>query len=280
MLPTTARFDRGHPVAKTKKKPIPEQNPVEVPLYTPWDVARYLRVPLWAVSALTGRFRGWPEPEFFFRYFWRELPRPFFFDDDLAMPPGYPEDQSRISFRRFADLFIRAGILQTLVDWPQYGEKRLERRENLHHAIWRGLEDTSREAVPFDISPAEERADRLAEPFSRHLDERQAALIRKHLTLRLDRVETKDEVPIRIYPPTRDPADKSPRNVVLDPRVRFGRPTLAGRGVPTDSLFERYQAGDSVAMLVKDYDLTTGEVEEAIRYESRLTPALLPFPGW
>lgn len=280
MLPTAVRFVGDIAVAKTKKKPVPEQNPVEVPLYTPWDVARYLRLPLSAVSALTGRFRGWPEPEFFFRYFWRELPRPFFFDDDLATPPGYPEERSRISFHRLAELFIRAGVLQALVEWPRSGEKRPEPWENLHHTVWRGLEDTHRESISFDASPIEERADRLAEPFTRHLDEGQTALIRKHLMLRLDRVETEGDVPVRIFPPTRDPAETSPRIVVLDPRVRFGRPTLAGRGLPTDSLFERYQASDSVAVLAKDYEITPSEVEEAIRYESRPSPPLLPFPGW
>jgi uncharacterized protein (DUF433 family) len=272
-------------VAKTKKKPVPKQNPVEVPLYTPWDVARYLRLPLGAADTLTGRFRGWPEPDYLFRYLWRYPHQLSLVDDDFAFPPGSPDDRYRISFRRFADLFVRAGVLHALAEWSQTrvrhrqaGEASETRRwESLHRTIWRGLEDTSREPVPFDASPAGERADRLAEPFARGLDGNLAALLKKQLATRLDRVETERNVPVRLYPPTREPADASPRMVVLDPKIRFGRPTVAGRGVPTDSLFERYQAGDAVTDLADDYGLTPGEVDEAIRYESRPP---LPFSGW
>jgi uncharacterized protein (DUF433 family) len=87
-------------------------------------------------------------------------------------------------------------------------------------------------------------------------------------------------MPIRIYPFSRDPPERSPRIVALDPRIRFGRPMLAERGVPTDILFERYQAGDAVAELAEDYDLTPPEVEEAIRYEALPPSPRLLFPGW
>jgi uncharacterized protein (DUF433 family) len=267
-------------VAKPKTKPVAEQNPVEVPLYTPWDAARYLRLPLGAADALTGRFRAWPEPDFVFRYLWRHPHQLSLFDDDIASVPGEPADRHRISFRRFADLFVRAGILHALVDWPRGKTRPPDYWENLHRTVWRGLEDTHREPVPFGASPNDQLADRLVQPFAGRLDEGQTAVLRKHVVVRLNRVDVEGGVPVRLYPPTRDPEEKSPRTIVLDPRVRFGRPTVAGHGVPTDSLFERYLAGDSVATLAKDYDLTPGEVEEAIRYESRPPGPLLPFFGW
>lgn len=58
----------------------------------------------------------------------------------------------------------------------------------------------------------------------------------------------------------------------MDPRIRFGRPTLDGRGLPTDILYERFQAGDSMAALSDDHDLPVEEIEEAIRLEGWSDP--------
>src|SRR5437762_876076 len=76
------------------------RNPVEVPLYTPWDVARYLRVPVWAALALVGR--GRPDPDWFFHHFCRRFP-PFPVVDDL---PDSAEPAERFSFRQLADLYV------------------------------------------------------------------------------------------------------------------------------------------------------------------------------
>ena len=264
-------------MAKTKKKKeTSEQNPYEVPLYTPWDVARYLRVPIWGVAALTGQPRHWIEPEFFFHHFFRGASSIVLFDDDVVSSGG-TDDRLRISFRRFAALFVRAGVLQAFSEQHRAANVQSERWEVLHRWLWRGLEDTQNEPVPFDASPLEERAQRLASPFAARMDEQQGALIRKHLTIRLERVETQAGQPIRVYPPSREPVDTSTRMIEIDPKVRFGRPTLKGRGLPTDILFERHQAGDSVVDLATDYDISAAEVEEAIRYESRPSAQFLPF---
>jgi uncharacterized protein (DUF433 family) len=55
--------------------------------------------------------------------------------------------------------------------------------------------------------------------------------------------------------------------VVVDPRVSFGRPVLAGTGIATDVIAKRYKAGDSIAELADDYDRSQSEIEEAIRCE-------------
>jgi uncharacterized protein (DUF433 family) len=255
-----------------------EQNPVEVPLYTLWDAARYLRVPPWAVSALTGRLRGWPDPEWFFHH-WRGFPHPLIRDDVVAFP-GFPEERERFTFRRFADLFVRAAAVQCLGEWARTGEWRGDRWESIGRGVWRGLEDTERESVFSEGVSADEWIGRFVEPFARRLGEAELDLLRKWLVLRLDRVELRDGVPTRIYPFSRDPAENSPRTIVLDPRIRFGRPTIAGRAIPTDCLFERHQAGDAAAELADDYGLTAAEVEEALRYEA-MPPALpYPFYAW
>jgi uncharacterized protein (DUF433 family) len=73
----------------------------------------------------------------------------------------------------------------------------------------------------------------------------------------------------RLYPFTRpgDVRDNQPRVVVIDPRISFGRPIIAGRGIATEVVASRYDAGESVAELIEDYGCTSAEIEEAIRCE-------------
>lgn len=80
-------------------------------------------------------------------------------------------------------------------------------------------------------------------------------------------------LPIKLYPFTRDTESAAaprsdPRVVVMTPLVSFGRPVIAGTGIPVSAVYERYKAGDSVADLVRDFRLETGAVEEAIRCEA------------
>jgi len=74
--------------------------------------------------------------------------------------------------------------------------------------------------------------------------------------------------PIKLYPFTRTTVSADdPTPVEIDPRIAFGRPVLAGRGVPTAVLADRFKAGDSLADLARDYGTTEEAVEEAIRCE-------------
>jgi uncharacterized protein (DUF433 family) len=80
-------------------------------------------------------------------------------------------------------------------------------------------------------------------------------------------------LPIRLFPFTRDTEAEAapasdPRVVVMSPAVSFGRPVIAGTGIPVSSIYERYRAGDSVADLARDFRLETGDIEEAIRCEA------------
>ena len=80
-------------------------------------------------------------------------------------------------------------------------------------------------------------------------------------------------IPIKLYLFTRDtkaevaPASV-PRAVVMNPTISFGRPVIAGTGIPVSSIYERYRAGDSVAELAQDFHLEIGAIEEAIRCEA------------
>jgi uncharacterized protein (DUF433 family) len=75
-------------------------------------------------------------------------------------------------------------------------------------------------------------------------------------------------IPIKLYPFTRKTVSASdPAPVEIDPRIAFGRPVLAGRGVPTAVLADRFKAGESLADMAQDYGTSTQVIEEAIRCE-------------
>lgn len=98
--------------------------------------------------------------------------------------------------------------------------------------------------------------------------------MREILRALLRRVERDDHgLAIRLYPFSRRPTltptglEESPRAVVMDPRVAFGRPVLLGTGITTLSIAERFDAGEEVDDLAADYGRSPGEVYEAIRCE-------------
>lgn len=74
-------------------------------------------------------------------------------------------------------------------------------------------------------------------------------------------------VPIRLYPFTRIATENAPTLVVVDPYLSAGRPVIAGTGLATILIAERYKAGESVRELAHDYDRSEEEIEEAIRCE-------------
>ena len=98
-----------------------------------------------------------------------------------------------------------------------------------------------------------------------------ADLIRAYLE-RVDR-DAKG-LPIKLYPFMRNQAPREqPRTVVIDPRVSFGRPVIAGTGIPTAALAEQFKAGDSVHTLAKEYGADEEAVWDAIRCELALEAA-------
>jgi uncharacterized protein (DUF433 family) len=92
-----------------------------------------------------------------------------------------------------------------------------------------------------------------------------ADVIRNHLK----RIERDTQgVPVRLFLFTRkDDIRDQPSPVVVDPRIAFGRPVLAGRSVPTAVLADRFKAGDTLTQLAEDYDTSPQNIEEALRCE-------------
>jgi uncharacterized protein (DUF433 family) len=75
----------------------------------------------------------------------------------------------------------------------------------------------------------------------------------------------------RFYPFTRDFRTDSPRLIIVDPQLNFGRPCLASHAISTSMIARRYKAGESAGELADDYGCTGDEIDEAIRAELELS---------
>jgi uncharacterized protein (DUF433 family) len=65
------------------------------------------------------------------------------------------------------------------------------------------------------------------------------------------------------------PSRTEPR-VVLDPQFSFGRPTVEGIWIPTDTLNAAAQAEGDIAAVAEDFGIDEGAVAQAVAYEQRL----------
>jgi uncharacterized protein (DUF433 family) len=81
-----------------------------------------------------------------------------------------------------------------------------------------------------------------------------------------DSLEWSDD-PIETAVPERVLPQPGSTGVVIDPLRGFGHPVVRGRNVPTSVIAELVRAGDTPAMIAELYELSTDEVNAAIRYE-------------
>jgi len=105
----------------------------------------------------------------------------------------------------------------------------------------------------------------------------------KQYLYRIDR--DLDRRPLRVYPfskeifftteDRRDPSvlEAQPKTIEIDPLVSFGRPTLAGTGIPTNVIAGRFAAGEETGPIARDYGIEEAQIKEALRYEGALQKA-------
>jgi uncharacterized protein (DUF433 family) len=95
--------------------------------------------------------------------------------------------------------------------------------------------------------------------------------IRESLAAYLERLvwNRGDSLASSLFPFVRQHDPREPKHVLIDPRRSFGRPVIAGTGVPTSAVADRFFAGESPEHLAVDFRLTEDQVLEAVRYERR-----------
>jgi uncharacterized protein (DUF433 family) len=73
--------------------------------------------------------------------------------------------------------------------------------------------------------------------------------------------------PIRLHPFVACDAAGEAMPIAIDSTIAFGRPVVISRGITTAAIVDRIDAGETVADLAADYDLTVIEIEDAVLYE-------------
>ncbi len=222
-----------------------------LPAYTVAEAAHYLHMP-------EGTLRSWVAGRLYPVSGATKRSRPVIHLDD-------PQRQY-LSFINFVEAHVLAAIRR------QYGVKLPKVRKALDFVrrqfkIERPLIDQTFQTDGLDLFVV-----RYGELINASREGQQA--MKEIISVYLRRIERDTRgLPIKLYPFTRDTvsdaAPKSdPRVVVMNPSVSYGRPIVAGTGIPVSSIYERYRAGDSVADLAQSFRLETSAIEEAIRCEA------------
>ncbi len=207
--------------------------PEERPLYTLKEAARYL-----GLSEAT--LRSWVRGR---SYSTREGPR---YSPPLIRPPG-----ELLSFNNLVEANVLAALRRV------HGISMARVRRALEHAQKLGYERPLLLDLKAGLGEVflEEGANLLALSRGGQLALRQ--ILEEHLS----RVERDPQgLPLRFYPRGRE------HWVVLDPRVAFGKPVV--RGVRTQVIAARFEAGESYESIAEDYGLSPQEVQEAILFEN------------
>jgi uncharacterized protein (DUF433 family) len=80
----------------------------------------------------------------------------------------------------------------------------------------------------------------------------------------IDQLDWELELAARWYPVGKDV------QIVVDPRITSGLPTIVGRGVTVEVIHQRFKAGQRLEYIAQDFVLDSLLVEEAIRYAERV----------
>lgn len=95
--------------------------------------------------------------------------------------------------------------------------------------------------------------------------------MRETLKNLLTRIEwNPDGFAIRFFPVIEWGAkSESDKIIFLDPTIRFGKPVIAERGVPTSAIVDLIDAGDSIDDVADEFDCTPEQVKAAIQFEAQ-----------
>ncbi|MGB6201009.1 MAG: DUF433 domain-containing protein [Candidatus Acidiferrales bacterium] len=85
--------------------------------------------------------------------------------------------------------------------------------------------------------------------------------------LHLERVEVDPNGIFRFFPFVVQPGPSEPKTIEINPMIGFGKPIITGTAISTAIIAARFNARESIEDLAAEYDCTTQQVEEAIRWE-------------
>lgn len=226
-------------------------DPRLLPSYSVAEAAHYLRMP-------AATLRGWVAGRFYPVSGERRRSKPLIRLDD--------PQRHCLSFINLAEAHVLAAIRR------RHGVKLPNVRRALDFVQRRFRIDRPLVDEAFQTNGLDLFVERYGEMINVSREGQQA--LKEIISVYLQRIERDTAgLPIKLYPFTRGTGSGTlpsfnPRIVVMTPMVSFGRPVIAGTGIPVADIFERYKAGDSVDDLARDFRLKTDDVEEAIRCEA------------
>ena len=227
------------PFSKTRSRLYGNRDPRDIPAYPLVEAARYAAVPVATLRRWIGERPGTTRAVI-------ELP-----DDSLG----------QLSFYNLVEAFVLGGLRHKHNIPLQQLRRDVQELRRLHPHVRHPLAD-------LDLSTLGRNVFVDTTHYLTNVSRGGQLAIVDLLRPFLDRVERSRKGAVRLFPLTRKDPNKSPRLITIDPRVAFGRPVIAGTGIPTTVIHERWTAGDSVAALAEDYDRTPDEIEEALRCEA------------
>ena len=223
-----------------KRRTAPRQDRRELPAYSIAEAAHYLTVP-------EATIRYWATGQ--------DQYKPL-----IEIPCDKP---ALLSFLNLVELHVLAAIRRKhTVPMPkvrsaiEYLRKNTTNKDKRHPLISKQLETDGLDLF----------IQRYGELVNISQDGQMA--MRQVLNAALHRIERDPNgIPIKLYPFTRSTIQLAPAMVVIDPSLSAGRPVIAGTGLATEVIAERYKAGESIEELARDYERKAEEIEEAVRCE-------------
>jgi uncharacterized protein (DUF433 family) len=238
----------------SKTDPFPlyaGEDPRELPSYSIRETAHYLRIPLATVrSWVLGRWYPTEEGK---RYF----------SPIIALPD---KKQPVLSFVNLVETHVLDAIRREH-NVPLHKVRTALQYLKRHFPSEHPLADQSFETDGSDL---------FIQKLGQLINVSQAGQLamRELLDAHLRRIERDPSgLAVRLYLFTRKRAPEEPKVVVIDPMISFGKPVLAGTGIPTAVIAERYKAGEFMDELASDYGRERSEIEEAIRCELEVEAA-------
>jgi len=222
------------------------QDPRELPAYTFREAAHYLRIP---VSTIRAWARGHAAADGGFAF------RPV-----LHLRP----DQLQLSFFNLIEAFVVDGLRRKHNFSMQRLRPAIDHLESIASATAHPLAELQLAVFNDDLFVEMGELLNLSRPGQ--------VAMRDVLAKYLRRVERGPAGAVqKLYPFVRRQADLAePKVIVIDPLISFGRPVIAGTGIPTSVVAERFKAGEPVEELAADYRVAQAQIEEAIRCELEL----------
>lgn len=220
----------------------------EMPLYAASEAARYLRLPASTV-------RAWAFGQ---TYRVHDEPRRFQPVIATADPKG-----RRLSFVNLVELLVLAAIRK---------EHHVELKQVRNAVEFLRKKFPSRHPLA-DNQFQTNGIDLFVEKYGKLLNiARDGQIAMKEVIQQYLKLVKRDAsgVPFKLQLPRRADAPEPLAAVVIDPERGYGRPILDGRGIRTEVVVERFQAGESIASLAEDYGLAAPVVEDILRSQQPL----------